>query len=109
MRIDMIYYPTDLVAGPEPDPEIDVEASGRTFAALMTQALTEQFPDARVNVWYNPTEVHSNQDFQIHWSDGEIEPDERGRREREIREQIALIAGEVRAGRDWVVRVPVPF
>ena len=107
MRIDMIYYPTDLFSEPEDD--VDVEASGRTFAAQMTQALAEAFPYARINVWYNPTEVRSNQDFQIHWSEGEVEPDSRHDREQEIMTQVAQVAGELRGDRDWIVRVPVPF
>jgi hypothetical protein len=106
MRIDMIYYPTDLIGDAEPD--VDVEASARTYTALMTKALTSEFPDARINVWYNPTEVRSSQDFLIHWSDGEIDAESRSARERDVQDRVALIAGDIRASRDWIVRVPAP-
>jgi hypothetical protein len=103
MRIDMIYYPTDFF--PDPPGGVDVEASGRTFCAQLTQALAAEFPGARLNVWYNPTEVHSEEEFEIHWDDGEIEPGERRERERTVRDRVADVAGQIREGGDWVVRV----
>jgi hypothetical protein len=106
MRIDMIYYPTDFFQNPDDD--VDVEASGRTFAALLTQALRSEFPEARVNIWYNATEVHSAQDFEIHWNDGEVAPKDKQQAERGIRDRVADIAGQIRESQDWVVRVMRP-
>jgi hypothetical protein len=105
MRIDMIYYPTDFF--PEPPDDVDVEASGRTFAALLTTALAQEFPGARINVWYNATEVHSEEEFEIHWAEGEIAPENRAEEERRIRDRVAAITGVLRDERDWVVRVLV--
>ena len=103
MRIDMIYYPNDFFSDAPGD--VDVEASGRTFTALLTKALAEEFPDARVNVWYNPTEVRSSQEFEIHWDEGEVTNSERRAREREIRDRVADLAGRIREGQDWIVRI----
>jgi hypothetical protein len=103
MRIDMIYYPTDFFA--EPPEGVDVEASGRTFAALVTTSLSQEFPGARINVWYNPTAVRSADEFEIHWEDGEIASDVRKVEERRIRDRVAMVVGEVRSARDWIVRV----
>jgi hypothetical protein len=101
MRIDMIYFPTDLFSAPPDD--VDVEASGRTFVAQLSSALTHVFPGARLNVWYNPIAVHSEEEFEIHWEDGEVTPQERADREREIRKLVAQVAGELRASHDWIV------
>ena len=103
MRIDMIYFPGDFFQDP-PD-GVDVEASGRTFCAQLTQALAAEFPEARFNIWYNPTEVRSEEEFEIHWNDGEVEPRERGEREREVRDRVASIAGHILEGSDWIVRL----
>ena len=103
MRIDMIYYPTDFFG--EPPANVDVEASGRTFAALMTRALAAEYPEARINVWYNPSQVHSQQEFEIHWEDGEIDPSRRAGEERAIRDRVAEVAGRLRAAREWVVMI----
>jgi hypothetical protein len=103
MRIDMIYYPTDFF--PEPPDGVDVEASGRTFAALLTAALAREFPHARINIWYNPTAVRSADEFEIHWEDGEIERNVRAGEERHIRDRVASLAGALRESHDWVVRV----
>jgi len=102
MRIDMIYFPTDLFGAPQED--VDVEASGRTFVAQLSSALTHEFPGARLNVWYNPTMVHSEQEFEIHWDEGEVTPDTRAARERAVRDQVSEVAGRVRASQDWIVR-----
>jgi hypothetical protein len=102
MRIDMVYYPTDFFA--EPPSDVDVEASGRTFVALLSDALVREFPGARINVWYSPTEVKSEEEFEIHWSEGEIDDSTREGNEREIRDRVATVAGELRESRDWIVR-----
>lgn len=102
MRIDMIYFPTDLFADQPAD--VDVEASGQTFVAQLREALAEEFPEARLNVLYSPTAIHSEEEFEIHFDAGEIEADARPAREREIRDRVAEIAGDLRAGDDWIVR-----
>jgi hypothetical protein len=101
----MIYYPTDFF--PEPPEGVDVEASGRTFAALLAGALAEEFPGARINVWYNATAVRSADEFEIHWDDGEVDDEIRVKEERRIRDRVAAVAGDLRAEQDWVVRVLV--
>jgi hypothetical protein len=102
MRIDMIYYPTDFFA--EPPEGVDVEASGRTFAARVSGALVEEFPGSRINVWYNPTEVRSADEFEIHWDEGELDGASRREEERRIRDRVATVVGDLREARDWIVR-----
>jgi len=103
MRIDMIYFPTDLFADQPAD--IDVEASGQTFVAQLRELLAAEYPDARLNLSYSPTSVTSEEEFEIHFDAGEIEPDARPAREREIRDRVSELAGELRSGEDWIVRL----
>jgi len=102
MRIDMIYYATDFFG--EVPAKVDAEASGRTFVALLSNALADAFPGARLNIWYSPTEVKSEEEFEIHWDEGEIEAGERTGAERAIRDRVAEISGELRESQEWIVR-----
>jgi hypothetical protein len=66
--------------------------------------LAHEFPDARVNVRYNPTAVTSEGEFEIHWDAGEVEHHERSERERAVRDRVADLVGRIRAGDEWIVR-----
>jgi len=102
MRIDMILKPDDLFTLPPTG--IDVEASGRTFAVELTKVLANEFPDARFNVWFNPIEVRSEEKVEVHWDDGEINPDNRDEAERGVLDRVDALAQVVRSNGDWIVR-----
>ena len=102
MRIDMILNPDDLFSLPPTG--VDVEASGKTFAVALTNALASEFPGARLNVWFNPIEVKSEEKLEVHWDDGEIDPGERDAAERPILDRVDALKQVVRADGDWIVR-----
>jgi len=99
----MILKPDDLFALPPTG--VDVEASGKTFAVALTRALANEFPEARLNVWFTPIEVKSEESVEVHWDDGEVRPDERDGAERGVLDRVDALAQIVRSNGDWIVRV----
>ena len=103
MRIDMVVESSDLfetaLAG------VDVEASGHTFAAELVGALGHEFPEARLNIWFSPTRVASEEKLETHWDDGEVDPERLEEVENRIHDRVRLLTRAIRDKGDWIVRI----
>lgn len=103
MRIDIVVEPGDLFATPQAD--VDVEASGQTFAVALRSALAEAFPEARLKVWFSSTAVRSEERLEVHWDEGEADDEARTAETDRVAERVEALVGRVRDGGDWIVRV----